>query len=261
MGYTNSPLVNYKRLSPCNSGTRTHRIDRITPHCVVGQASVEGLGELFQNYSRQTASNYGIGADGRIGLYVEEKDRSWCSSSNANDQRAITIECASSTVPPYEMNAAVYNSLIKLCVDICKRNGIKKLLWLGSKEKTLAYTPKDGEAVLSAHRWFANKSCPGEWLYSRFGDLADRVTRELAGSTGGKKLYRVQIGAFSEKKHAEDYAKKAERAGFSAIVKTETVNGKTLYRVQCGAFSDYANAENFVKDLKKAGFDAIIKEV
>ena len=259
MGYTNSPLATYKKLSPCNSGTRTHKIDRITPHCVVGQASVESLGTLFQNYSRQTSSNYGIGADGRIGLYVEEKNRSWCSSSNANDQRAITIECASSTKAPYEMHTAVYNSLIKLCVDICKRNGIKKLLWLGSKEKTLAYTPKDGEAVLTAHRWFnANKSCPGAWLYSRYGDLADRVTREL--DTAIAKLYRVQIGAFSDEKRADDYAEKAKRKGFPAIVRSEYINGKKMFLVQCGAFSDYKNAENFCKDLKKAGFAAIIKE-
>ena len=258
MSYTNSPLATYKKLSPCNSGTRTHSIDRITPHCVVGQASVEGLGELFQNYSRQTASNYGIGADGRIGLYVEEKDRSWCSSSNANDQRAITIECASATKPPYEMRDAVYESLVKLCVDICKRNGKTKLLWLGSKEKTLSYEPFPNEMVLSAHRWFASKSCPGEWLYSRFGDLANRVTRELNVST---KLYRVQIGAFSSEKHADEYAEKAKKKGFPAIVRTEYVNGKKMFLVQCGAFSEYKNAENFVKDLKKAGFDAIIKEV
>lgn len=258
MGYTNSPLVNYKRLSPCNSGTRTNHIDRITPHCVVGQASVEGLGSLFQNYSRQTSSNYGVGADGRIGLYVEEKDRSWCSSSAANDQRAITIECASSTYAPYEMNTAVYNSLVKLCVDICKRNGKKKLLWLGSKEKTLNYEPKNDEMVLSAHRWFANKSCPGEWLYSRFGDLANRVTKELDAAVA--KLYRVQIGAFGSEKHAGEYAEKAKKKGFPAIVRTEYISGKKMFLVQCGAFSEYKNAENFVKELKKAGFDAIIKE-
>ena len=154
----------------------------------------------------------------------------------------------------------MYDKLVNLCVDICKRNGKTKLLWLGSKEKALAYEPFPNEMVLSAHRWFANKSCPGEWLYSRFGDLAVRVMRELNTGADDKKLYRVQIGAFGSKENAENYAKKAEKAGFPAIVKTETVNGKTLYRVQCGAFSDYANAENFVKDLKKAGFDAIIKE-
>ena len=213
---SNSSLVSYTKLSPCNSGTRTHKIDRITPHCVVGQASVESLGTLFQNYARQTSSNYGIGADGRIGLYVDENKRSWCSSSNANDQRAVTIECASSTVAPYEMHNAVYESLVKLCVDICKRNGITKLLWLGSKEKTLAYEPKDGEAVLTAHRWFANKSCPGEWLYSRFGDLAAKVTAELEP----KKtiMYRVQVGAFRNRENAERQAKELEAKGYNPII-------------------------------------------
>ena len=95
MAYTNSPLVSYTKLSPNHSGQRTHSIDRITPHCVVGQCSVETLGNIFLPTSRQASSNYGIGVDGRVGMYVEEKNRSWCSSSNANDQRAVTIECAS----------------------------------------------------------------------------------------------------------------------------------------------------------------------
>ena len=95
MAYTNSSLVSYTKLSPNHSGQRTHSIDRITPHCVVGQCSVETLGNIFLPTSRQASSNYGIGVDGRVGMYVEEKNRSWCSSSAANDQRAVTIECAS----------------------------------------------------------------------------------------------------------------------------------------------------------------------
>ena len=139
MGYTNSPLVAYTKLSPNHSGQRTHSIDRITPHCVVGQCSVETLGGIFAPSSRQASCQYGIGADGRVGMYCEEKNRSWCSSSNANDQRAITIECASDTTHPYAMNDKVYATLINLCVDICKRNGKTKLLWFGDKNKTLAY--------------------------------------------------------------------------------------------------------------------------
>lgn len=92
---SNSPLVSYTKLSPNHSGQRTHAVDRITPHCVVGQCSVETLGNIFTPTSRQASCQYGIGVDGRVGMYVEEKNRSWCSSSNANDQRAITIECAS----------------------------------------------------------------------------------------------------------------------------------------------------------------------
>ena len=182
MAYTNSPMVVYTKLSPNHSGQRTHSIDRITPHCVVGQCSVETLGSIFAPSSRQASSNYGIGEDGRVGMYVEEKNRSWCSSSNANDQRAVTIECASDNTEPYAFKDVVYQTLIKLCVDICQRNGKKKLLWLGDKDTTLAYTPKADEMVLTVHRWFANKSCPGSWMYARIGDLASKVTAQLGSS-------------------------------------------------------------------------------
>ncbi len=182
MGYTNSSLVAFTRLSPNHSGQRTHAIDRITPHCVVGQCTAEGLGEWFAKSSTQASSNYGIDKNGRVGMYVEEKNRSWCSSSGANDQRAVTIECASDTKEPYWMNDKVYPSLIKLCIDICKRNGKKKLLWFADKNKTLNYSPKSDEMILTVHRWFANKSCPGNWLYARLGDLASKVTAELGGN-------------------------------------------------------------------------------
>ena len=181
--YTNSPLVGYTRLVNKHSGQRTHCIDRITPHCVVGQVTAARLGDIFSG-TREVSSNYGIALDGTVGLYVEEKNRSWCSSSNANDQRAITIECASDPKPPYAFKPVVYETLIKLCIDICKRNGKKKLLWFGDKAKTLNYSPKPDEMVLTVHRWFANKSCPGDWLYSRMGDLADKVTAALAADSG-----------------------------------------------------------------------------
>lgn len=180
MGYTNSPLVVYTKLSPNHSGQRTHSIDRITPHCVVGQLSAESICGCFTSTSRQASCNYGIGTDGRVSLCVKEKNRSWCSSSNANDQRAVTIECASDMNEPYAMNSAVYDSLVKLCIDICKRNGKKKLLWLGDKNKTLNYAPAADEMVLTVHRWFANKSCPGNWMYARMGDLAEKVTAQLS---------------------------------------------------------------------------------
>ena len=182
MAYTNSSLVSYTKLSPNHSGQRTHSIDRITPHCVVGQLSAESICGCFTSTSRQASCNYGIGTDGRISLCVEEKNRSWCSSSNANDQRAVTIECASDKAEPYAMNDKVYASLVKLCTDICRRNGKKKLLWLGDKNTTLNYAPKSDEMVLTVHRWFANKSCPGNWLYARLGDLAAKVTANLGGS-------------------------------------------------------------------------------
>ena len=193
MAYTNSSLVSYTKLSPNHSGQRTHSIDRITPHCVVGQCSIETLGNIFYPTSRQASCQYGIGSDGRIGMYVEEKNRSWCSSSNENDQRAITIECASDTTEPYAMNSKVYDALIKLCVDICKRNSKKKLIWLGDKDKTLNYAPKSDEMVITVHRWFANKSCPGDWLYARLGDLAAKVTENLNDAAISDKVTPAKI--------------------------------------------------------------------
>lgn len=236
MGYTNSNLVSYTKFSPNHSGHRTHAIDRITPHCVVGQCSVETLGNIFAPTSREASCNYGIGADGRVGMYVEEQNRSWCSSSNANDQRAVTIECASDTHHPYAMNSKVYESLVKLCVDICRRNGKKKLLWFGDKNKTLNYSPKSDEMVLTVHRWFANKSCPGDWLYARLGDLAKRVTAELGGSAPAQTsgLYRVrkswsdpksQIGAFAVLENDKKCAN--EHKGYFVF----DANGKTVYPV------------------------------
>ena len=178
--YTNSPLVSYTKLSPSNSGQRKHAIDTITPHCVVGQATVEGLGDYFYPAANQVSSNYGIGCDGRVGMYVEEKNRSWCSSSADNDNRAITIECASDTKEPYAFRDAVYDTLIRLGTDICQRYGKKKLLWLNDKAKTLAYQPAEDEMVLTVHRWFyAQKSCPGTWMMNHMDDLAQKVTAAL----------------------------------------------------------------------------------
>lgn len=180
---SNSSLVTFTKLSPNHSGQRTHSIDRITPHCVVGQLSAESICGCFTSTSRQASCNYGIGTDGRVSLCVEEQNRSWCSSSNTNDQRAVTIECASDKSEPYAMNDNVYDSLINLCVDICKRNGKKKLLWFGDKDKTLNYSPKSDEMIITVHRWFANKSCPGNWLYGKLGDLAAQVTSKLNGTS------------------------------------------------------------------------------
>lgn len=238
MTYTNSKLVAYTKLSPNHSGLRTHSIDRISPHCVVGQCSVETLGNIFADRNREASSNYGIGSDGRVGMYVEEKNRSWCTSSNSNDQRAITIECASDTTEPYAMNNAVYESLVKLCTDICKRNGKTKLLWFADKNKTLNYVPKPDEMVLTVHRWFANKSCPGDWLYARLGDLAKKVTANLGTSqitkptSSNKTLYRVrkswkdvksQKGAFYDLSNAKRCADKNK--GYSVFDES----GKAVY--------------------------------
>ena len=175
-GKTNSPLVNYTKISPNKTSPRNHVIDTVTIHCVVGQCSVEALGNIFAPTSKQASSNYGIGPDGRIGMYVEEKDRSWCSSNGANDNRAITIEVASDTTSPYKVTDAAFNSLIKLLADICKRNNIKSLKW--KADKNLIGHPE--EQNMTVHRWFANKSCPGDYLYNKHYEIAEKVN-ELLG--------------------------------------------------------------------------------
>jgi hypothetical protein len=173
---SNSSLISYTKISPNKTSPRNHKIDTITIHCVVGQCSVETLGDIFYPKSRQASCNYGIGSDGRIGMYVEEKDRSWCSSNGSNDHRAITIEVASDTTHPYAVNSKAYKALIDLLVDICKRNGIKQLLWKGDKN----LIGKVDKQNMTVHRWFANKSCPGDYLYNKHGEIAKEVNKRLA---------------------------------------------------------------------------------
>ena len=196
---SNSPLVDYTRISPNKNSPRNHKIDTITIHCVVGQCTVETLGNIFAPTSRQASSNYGIGTDGKIGMYVEEKDRSWCSSNAANDNRAVTIEVASDTKHPYAVNDRAFAALLDLVTDICKRNGIKKLVW--STKKADRVNHKNG-CNMTVHRDYANKSCPGDYLYNRHGEIAAEVNRRLgvadtapdAGAAQGVTVYTVKKG-------------------------------------------------------------------
>ena len=255
---SNSPLVSYTKISPNKSSPRNHKIDTVTIHCVVGQCSVETLGNVFAPTSRQASSNYGIGYDGRIGMYVEEKDRSWCSSNAANDNRAITIEVASDTKEPYAVNAKAYSALIDLLVDICKRNGIKELVWSTNKADRVNH--KNG-CNMTVHRDYANKSCPGTYLYERHAQIASEVNKRL-GSTNIKPapekpsggLYRVQTGAFKSKANADAMLAKVKAKGFD----TYMVKVGDLYKIQVGAFKVKANAEATLKKLQAAGFSGFI---
>lgn len=206
MGYTNSSLVTVKVLSPNHSGQRNHKIDTITIHCVVGQCTAKRIGEIFQSETKKASSNYGIGYDGSIGLYVEERNRSWCSSSASNDHRAVTIEVASDTSEPYAITDKAYKALINLVADICKRNGIKELKWKADK----SLVGKVDEQNMTVHRWFANKSCPGTYLYNRHSQIAKEVNEKLKSS----KIYAVQVGAFSKKANAEKMLTEVKNAGF-----------------------------------------------
>lgn len=252
---SNSKLISYTKISPNRTSPRNHKIDTVTIHCVVGQCSVETLGNIFAPTSRQASCNYGIGADGRIGMYCEEKDRSWCSSNAANDNRAITIEVASDTKHPYAVNAKAYAALIDLLVDICKRNGIPRLVWSTSKANRVNH--KNG-CNMTVHRDYANKSCPGEYLYSRHAQIASEVNKRL-GSTDTrpqpeKVLYRVQTGAFRNKAGAEALLQQVKAKGFDTYM--VKVNG--LYKVQVGAFAQKSNAIAMAAKLKAAGFSTYV---
>ena len=281
---SNSSLVSYTKISPNRTKERKYEITRITPHCVVGQLSIESLGEIFAPTSKEASSNYGIGSDGRVGMYVEEKDRSWCSSSSDNDNRAITIECASDIKYPYAFNNVVFSKLIDLCVDICKRNGKTKLLWLGGKTKALEYKPKSNEMILTAHRWFSKTECPGEWMYSRMGELAEEVNEILSDKKTNltKSIYRVrktwadagsQIGAFASLENAKALVKK------NPSFKVYDGSGKMVYYIASKTTSNskksietiakeviagkWGNGETRKKKLKAAGYDynAVQKKV
>lgn len=227
MAYTNSPLVTYTKLTSNHSGQRKHIIDTITIHCIVGQWTAKQGCDYFANTDRQCSANYVVGKDGSIGLSVEEKNRSWCSggtdkygnpirvngiSGADNDHRAITIEVASDTTHPYAVTDQAYNALVRLVADICKRNGIKKLLWKGDK----SLVGKVSEQNMTVHRWFAQKACPGDYLYNRHAQIAVEVNKLLGNASdtpapppkppAQKTLYRVrkswsdtksQLGAFS----------------------------------------------------------------
>ncbi len=252
MAYTNSPLVVYTKLSPNHSGARSHKIDTISIHCMAGNCSVETCGAIFAAASRQASSNYGIGSDGRIALYVEEKNRSWCTSSASNDHRAVTIEVANDgdESTGWHVSDKAYAALIALCADICKRNGIKELKWRGDKS-LIGQVDKQNMTV---HRWFANKSCPGDYLYNLHGQIAKEVNARLNGTASSDVLYRVQTGAFSVKENAEAQLAKVKAAGFNAFV-TQTDG---LYKIQVGAFGVRANAEAMAAKLEAAGFSTYI---
>lgn len=185
---SNSPLVSYTLISPNKNSPRNHKIDTITIHCFVAQVTAKRGCEVFQPTSKKASCNYVVGYDGSIGLCVDEGDRSWCTSSGVNDHRAITIEVASDNKEPYAVTEKAYAAMLDLVTDICKRNGIKKLVWSTSKNDRVNHL---NGCNMTVHRDYANKSCPGDYLYNRHGQIAAEVNKRLGvkdagGSTGSQ---------------------------------------------------------------------------
>lgn len=218
-----SSLVKTKVLSPNHSGKRKNKICIITPHVVVGLASMKTIGAIFEKPSRKASCNYGIGVDGIIGV-VDEDNRSWCSSSEWNDNRAITIEVASENKDPYKVPDNCFDMLVDLCIDICKRHGFKRMINTTSKaelEKYIKSAPAN-TVFLSRHNYFANKACPGKYLGSKFDELCTKVNKALA-EPDHKVIYRVQVGAFSSKAGAEKLANTLKEAGYNVLIREEKV--------------------------------------
>lgn len=187
----NSALATLRKISPNRTSPRNHVIDTVTIHCYVGQVTIEQAAEWFSSPECEASCNYVVGYDGRIATIVDEADRSYCSSNRENDHRAITIEVASGNKHPYSVTAAAYEALINLLVDICKRNpGIGELRW--KADKSLIGHPE--KQNMTVHRWFANKACPGEYLYSRHSKIAAEVNARLKPSTASSSSSKAKIG-------------------------------------------------------------------
>jgi hypothetical protein len=223
MAYTNSKLVTYTNLTKKHGGLRNHKIDTITIHIIVGQWTAKQGCDYFATTDRTVSANYVVGKDGSIGLSVEEKNRSYCSSSSSNDNRAITIEVASDTYEPYAVTDKAYNALIDLVTDICKRNGIKELKWKADKS-LIGQVDKQNMTV---HRWFSpDKSCPGTYLYNKHSQIAAEVNKRLGETNKPKVKYTVVIGEYNIKEQALAARDKAISAGFKdakIVTSTETV--------------------------------------
>lgn len=251
MGFSNSPLATVRMISPNRTPNRNHAIDTITIHCFVGQVTAKRGCEVFQPSSKGASCNYVVGYDSSIGLCVEEKDRSWCTggydkngnpirvngvSGKSNDYQAVTIEVASDTKHPYAITEKAMAALIELCTDICRRNGIKKLLWSG--DKNLVGNP--AKQNLTVHRWFANKACPGDYIYQRLGDIAAKVNAKLGVTPPAETKpvstvpYKVRITATDLRIRKgpgtnTDIVQKAIKPGVYTIVSEATGQGAILW--------------------------------
>lgn len=228
---SNSPLISYTKISPNRTVPRNHEIDTITIHCMAGNLSLEQCGNIFADKSKDASSNYGIDSNGKIAIYVEEKDRSWCSSNSANDNRAVTIEVANDggANTGWHVSDKALASLIKLCADICKRNVIHELKWKGDK----ALIGDVQSQNMTVHRWFANKSCPGDYLYMKHSYIAEEVNKILNGTTLD---YSV---VFNANYYANRYADLKNAFGYDRekLLSHFLTNGINEKRQACATFN------------------------
>lgn len=227
MAFTNSPLVSYTRISSNRNIGRNQPISKITIHHCAGCLSVEQFGEIVANPNRQMSANYCVGNDGRIGLYCPESDRSWCSSSPWNDHRAITIEVSNNiNCEPWSISDAAYTSLIKLCIDICKRNGIKKLEFTGNQNGSLTY-----------HYMFAATGCPGTWIKNHTQEICNKVNAGLATNEEVKGLYTKTLtsGTSIFKEIGKGETGKINVTTKYTIVEEKTANNIKYGKLKSGA--------------------------
>ena len=208
-----SNLVSVIKESPTTYGTRPGKLDRFTVHCVVGQGSAKSVLEQFARPERKASSNYVIGKDGEVGLSVPEDIAACTSHSSLNDKRAITIECASDSSHPYAFNSEVFNTLVKLTVDIMQRYNKKELVWIPDKLKALNYDTGSDKMIITLHRWFDKVECPGAWMLDHMNEYVERVNNSL--NTSNKVLYRVQVGAFSKRENAERLRDELKAKGYT----------------------------------------------
>ncbi|MFI3253535.1 MAG: N-acetylmuramoyl-L-alanine amidase [Eubacteriales bacterium] len=200
---SDSKLVSQVILSP-NKSTRSGKISKIAIHCMAGNMTAVSCGNFFAKSTTKASSHYGIGSDGDMVQYVKESDRAWCTggtkkcdgrTGSQTDHIAVTIEVANPiAAEPWAVSDTAYSKLLDLVEDIARRNGMAEVTYQG-----------DGSGTLQAHRWYAAKACPGDYLMERFPEIARIVTERLGGTAvSPTETSPTKTGNFLVKKTCSD---------------------------------------------------------
>lgn len=165
---SNSSLVNKRIITSHSSSRMGSKITTIIIHHMAGNLSIEQCGQVFR--TRQASTHYGIGSDGRIGQYVDEAYRAWSVANKWGDAKAVTMELANDggASTNWHVSDRAIEACINLCVDICRRNGITKLVFTGNLNGNL-----------QMHRYYMATACPGPYLASKFSYIANEVNKRL----------------------------------------------------------------------------------